>query len=201
MAKLKIRTTDATVYTKAKELDMPFQRRSDYEVEFVQEIADKLVIDLGYEISTSGSVLLPYIGLSEDEVAAMFAAVGFQAPAFLQNYKAKMTEHEEENKQAKLKREIEKEAEQRRDIAKKQARELLADEIAKLNAEITSLKEKLERKDNRISDLESYLHKLIMQASEPALERAGLVKPQTEAEEEEPTPEQQEALETADLDC
>jgi len=70
-----------------------------------------------------------------------------------------------------------------------------------LNREIAELNARVERKEARISNLEDYLRRLIMQATEPILERAGLIKSQTEESEEEPTPEQQEALETAGLDC
>ena len=53
----------------------------------------------------------------------------------------------------------------------------------------------------RISDLSSYLEKLIRTSNPPALERAKLIQPWTDEEEQELTDEQQEALQTCDLDC
>lgn len=201
MAKLKIRTTDSAVYTRAKELDIPYSRRSDYEVEFEQVVDDKLAISLGYEISTrDDQVLLPYAGLNDNEKARIFADAGFQAPAFLQNYMAKIKVYNEESQLKQLQRQRAEEAEQRREFAKKQAHELLADEFKKVQGEIDELKAEIQRKNKRIDELESILRQLICKSTDEQLEALGLYKPVPEEESEQPTEAQQEALDTLGLD-
>ena len=73
----------------------------------------------------------------------------------------------------------------------------------------SDLEQKLERankdlweSDHRRGKLATWLEKLIKTSDEHALERAGLINPQSETtEEEELTNEQQEALQTCGLDC
>jgi hypothetical protein len=109
-----------------------------------------------------------------------------------------------EQEQRKLAEQREAEEKQRREFARKQAHELLAEDFAELNAEIKRLEERLDEKDNRISRLAGYLEALIKASDEDALEQAGLIEKRVgygEDEEPELTAEQQEALETAGLDC
>lgn len=206
MAKLEIRTSDADIHSKATLQNIPHRhsREGGYtnmQVWFDFDVDEKTAITKGFSVNASENVHLGYT-FSDEGMAEMLAEANFDPISFLDKLAEAKIAKEAERKQRELEDQREREEKQRRDFAKKSARELLADEFKELKNENEDLKSKIKRKEDRISDLEGYLHKLIMAASEPALQRAGLVKPQDEAEEEEePTPEQQEALETTGLDC
>ena len=207
MAKIVIKTYDDDVHTKATEMDVPHQhgdRTSDTVQIYTFDVDDKVAIAKGFKITNGHQVILPEIAYffsdNEKAIATLLAESDFDPMRFLDAVAQAREKYVAEREQINLKKQREEEEQQRRDFARKQARELLADELTDLKKQIEAEQEKVLKREQRISDLEGYLTALIKASSTEALVKAGLYKAQPE-EDEETTPEQQEALETCGLDC
>lgn len=204
MAKIEFITSDSAVHTAATKQNVPHQHGyfgyNNPMIKISMEVDEKIALEKGFEITAAENVKIPYT-LSDSDKENLLLAANFDPIVFLD----KVAEAVEAEKQSRAQKELaeqrEAEEKQRREFAKKQARELLADEFKVAQYNLDELGNRLKKRDERISKVEGFLRKLILRASDQALLAAGLVESQAEEEgEEELSQEQQEALRTAGLD-